>query len=141
VYLHPQVSEYLTIDTSSSTSRALIEEGICTFWFTCSAADNHWKDLFRLILGDAECLSYENKNEEEKAALRRKLWRQNPHIVDVYFHERLQDLLDSFFGTKSPLRASWTWFRIEYQGRGSTHGHGCCRLACDPGIMQLAAKV
>jgi hypothetical protein len=63
---------------------ALIEqEGMCTLWFTFSAADNHWKDLFRLILGDSESFRYHNKNEKEKAALRRQLRRQSPHIVDA----------------------------------------------------------
>ena len=119
----------------------LAQEGMCTFWFTFSAADNHWTDLFRLILGDNESRLYHNKSEDDKAKLRRKLRRENPHIVDAYFQERLDELLDSFFGKKSPLKASWHWYRIEYQGRGSAHAHGCCRLACDPGITQLAGKV
>ena len=106
-----------------------------------SATDNHWVDLFRLILGDTECLVYQGKEELQKAALIRKLRRQNPHIVDAYFNERVQDFVDSFFGTKSPLKATWTWFCIEYQGRGSAHAHGCCRLDCDPGIAELAQKV
>ena len=67
--------------------------------------------------------------------------RINPHIVDAYFQERLGFLLDAFFGKKSSLPAAWTWFRIEYQGRSSAHGHGCCRLKCDPGLIQLSQSV
>jgi hypothetical protein len=119
----------------------IAQEGMCTLWFTFSAADNHWKDLFRLILGDRESSTYENKNEKEKAVVRRGLRRKNPHIVDAYFNERLEELLDAFFGPASPLKASWKWYRIEYQGRGSAHGNGCCRLACDPGIIQLSQKI
>ena len=119
----------------------IAQEGMCTLWFTFSAADNHWKDLFRLILGESEASCYKDKNEKEKATLRRQLRRQNPHIVDAYFHERLEELLKSFFGRNSALEAKWYWFRIEYQGRGSAHGHGCCRLVCDPGIIQLSEKV
>ena len=56
-------------------------------------------------------------------------------------HLAPEDEQISFFGKKSPLKANWIWFCIEYQGRGSAHGHGCCRLACDPGIVQLAEKL
>ena len=36
----------------------IAQEGMCTFWFTFSAADHHWVDLFRLIYGDHEASTY-----------------------------------------------------------------------------------
>ena len=59
----------------------IAQEGMCTFWFTFSAADHHWVDLFRLIYGDHEASIYLGLNEKEKAALRRKSRRENPHIA------------------------------------------------------------
>ena len=96
----------------------MAKEGICTLWFTFSAADNHWVDLFSLLLGDDIARAYEGKNEKEKAVMRRDLRRLNPHIVDAYFYKRFEYILDSFFGPNSPLKAAWKWFRIEYQQRG-----------------------
>ncbi len=66
--------------------------------------------------------------------------RENPHIVDAYFMKRVQALLDTYYG-KNGLELDWSWFRIEYQERGTAHAHGCFRLKCDPGISDLAQKV
>jgi hypothetical protein len=66
--------------------------------------------------------------------------RENPHIVDAYFMKRVQALLDTYY-RKNGLELDWSWFRIEYQERGTAHAHGCFRLKCDPGISDLAQKV
>jgi hypothetical protein len=50
-------------------------------------------------------------------------------------------LLECFFGEDSTLAAKWSWFRIEYQERGTAHAHGCLRLKCNPGLSQLAEQV
>ena len=78
-----------------SELEALIEqEGMRTIWFTLSAADNHWLDLSKLIRGEKPIPTFEN--EFEKAKWRRKLVRDNPHIVDAYFTNRVKELLMTF---------------------------------------------
>ena len=37
-------------------------------------------------------------NEHEKSKWRRKLVKDNLHIVDLYFTTRVKDFLNSFFG-------------------------------------------
>ena len=66
-----------------------------TFLFSFSAADNHWLDLHKIITGS----DYDpfTDNELKNAKILRKLVRENPHIVDAYFYERFQTLLDFFF--------------------------------------------
>ena len=83
-------------------------EGLPSIWFTFTAADNHWLDLFRLLkLDTAEYDAL--RHEHEKAKYRRKLVRENPHIVDAFFYKRVEDLLNSFF-EGAGLKAKWTWF-------------------------------
>ncbi len=115
---------------------ALMEqEGMSTMWFTLSAADNHWDDLHMLLMDGTKHPEF--PTQEDKAKYRRKLVREYPHIVDHYFYERVQVLLECFFGEDSALAAKWTWYRIEYQERGTAHAHGCLRLKCDPVLTQL----
>jgi ATP-dependent DNA helicase PIF1 len=115
------------------------QKGMPTLWWTFSAADNHWIDLH--ALNPKECEESSNLlNEEQKAKKRRKWVRDNPHIVDSYFHDRVILLLKTYLG-KDSLEVDWLWFRVEYQGRGTAHIHGCCRLKSDPGLTDLAQKV
>ena len=119
---------------------ALIDaKGMPTMWFTLSAADNHWVDLHKCMYGSDRPLP-NLANELAKVKWRRKMTRENPHIVDAYFMKRVQALLDTYYG-KTGLELEWSWFRIEYQERGTAHAHGCFRLKCDPGISDLAQKV
>ena len=63
----------------------------------------------------ADVAAYNALNtENEKAKFRRKIVRDNPHIVDTFFYERVNEALNSFFGKKG-LEIKWSWFRIEYQ--------------------------
>ena len=120
---------------------ALIEhKGMCTWWFTLSAADNHWFDLHRLINGDTPPPNFEDMDEYEKFAYRRKMAVANPHIVDAYFCKRVDDLLEAFFH-KTGLELEWSWYRCEYQKRGTIHAHGCLRIKNDPGIAEHAHRV
>ena len=75
----------------------MAQEGMCTLWFTFSAADNHWVDLLELLMGDDIARAYDIKTDKEKAVMRRERRRKNPHIVDAYFYQRLKYILDSFF--------------------------------------------
>jgi hypothetical protein len=79
-------------------------------------------------------------NEIEKARLWCKMVRDNPHVVDHYFYFRVKLLLNKWF-EDAGLPVKWSWFRIEYQERGTAHAHGCQRLECDPNISLLAKKV
>ena len=61
----------------------IAQEGMPTFYFTLTAADNHWADLHKHfnVNNDQATL-----NEIEKARLRHKMVRDNPHVVDHYFY-------------------------------------------------------
>ena len=38
------------------------------------------------------------------------------------------------------LDAEWLWHRLEYQARGTVHGHAAARLKNDPGLVKLTAE-
>ena len=114
------------------------QEGMCSMWFTLSAADNHWLDLHQLIYGNTTLPRFDT--ELLSAQWKRKLVRENQHIVDAYFYDRVKMLLATFFGKKG-LELEWFWFRVEYQKRGAAHVHGCFKLKNDPGISQLSQAV
>ncbi|MFM8622001.1 MAG: DUF6570 domain-containing protein, partial [Holophagaceae bacterium] len=123
------------------------EKGMPTLWFTFSAADNHWKDLHALAEFDAGQFADRfvpgaaNATSEIEKAKRRRQWvRDNPHIVDLYFHRRFKEFFASMFG-KDCLDAEWYWYRTEYQKRGCAHIHGCCRLKSDPNLHELSQKI
>ncbi len=117
------------------------EKGSPTFWMTYTAGDNYWIDLHSMAVQDGHYNEDEiGMTEKEKAAIRRKWVRDNPHIVDHYFFMRAKEYFNSFYG-KDCLNAEWYWYRIEYQKRGSAHVHGCCRLKSDPNLPDLAQKV
>ena len=78
-----------------------------TTWFMLSAADNHWLDLNKIIYGDRPMPSF--MNEFEKAKRRRELVRDNPHLVDAYFTERVKEFIKTFFGN-SGMEYKWFWF-------------------------------
>ena len=70
------------------------------------------------------------KNEE-----RRQNVIDNPHIVDWFFNQRLENFIKHwFYGT---LGAAWHWYRYEFQARGSFHCHGTAKLNNDPGLCEL----
>jgi hypothetical protein len=123
---------------------SLIEaKGMPTFWFTWSAADNHWEDLHRLLYPGTTPPTFGTQSvmdELKKALHRRKLVRKNPHLVDEYFLARAEEVFKTFL-TKKCINIKYHWFRIEYQKRGMAHVHGCCRLKNDPGIPQLGHEV
>ena len=117
--------------------------GMPTFWFTLSMADNHWHDLHQLIHRDSNGRSIPFptfSDVQSMASWKRKVVRENPHIVDEYFQKRVKALFATCFG-KRGLSLSWLWYRIEYQCRGAPHAHGCAQLECDPGLTKLASTV
>ena len=104
------------------------QEGAATVFFTFSAADNHWADLHRHLPSGPQATAL------EKAAAVRKY----PHVTDWYFCKRLDTFLERFFD--KGLGIEWRWHRIEYQSRGSAHGHGCAKLRNDPDLIANTAK-
>ena len=74
------------------------QEGMCTTWFTLSAADNHWNDLSRIACGDSPIPNF--STEKDKAKWQRKLVRNNPHLVDACFCDRAKYFLNTFFSKK-----------------------------------------
>ena len=118
---------------------ALMEqEGMCSFWFSLSMADNHWDDLHRAL--DPKGSERGFVDEAERAKWKRKMARENPHLVDDFFFRRLKIMFETFFGSEG-FETLWHWLRGELQGRGVYHGHGCARLKHDTGFAQLAETV
>ena len=100
------------------------QEGPGTVFWTVSAADNHWDDLHRHISPAGSSFTARHKNVVA-----------NPHIVDAYFHHRVQALVKHLFepvlGNKADGGKMWHWWRYEWQSRGSIHAHGTTRLDAD----------
>lgn len=72
-----------------------------TVFFTLSAADLHWPDLFRLLkpdMGDGEQL---NHNE------RTKLMCENPHIVATFFEKRGTFFIENIMKKKFDITDYW----------------------------------
>lgn len=124
--------------------QCLIEqEGAPNIWFTISMADNHWEDLHACMNRDenGKKTPFPTFNSvAEEASWKRKFVRENPHIVDAYFNDRVHALFDTIFG-KAGIELGWLWFHIEYQGRGAPHVHGCLRFKNDPDLTKLGSNV
>ncbi|XP_020915212.2 uncharacterized protein LOC110252718 [Exaiptasia diaphana] len=100
--------------------------GTPTLFFTFSSADMHWPELHAL---------FQNNDSSFTSEQRRQNVINNPHIVDWFFTQRLDNFMKYWlYGT---LDAKWHWYRFEYQGRGSIHCHGTAKLNNDPGLCEL----
>ena len=115
----------------------MVQEGLCSVWFTFSAADNHWRDLFELI-HDGELPTFEDNASFNR--WKRRIVKLHPHLVDVFFNNRVDTLLKHFFA-ESTFDCAWYWYRVEFQERGTAHVHGCFKLKDDPGLSVLGMKV
>ena len=96
-----------------------------TLFVTCSAADTHWKQLFRVLTGNDEIPS---------ATERYKLLNEHPLICRDFFKRRFTKYFEKL---KSILGIEDWWWRYEFQGRGSFHVHALLWLKNDPGILDL----
>jgi hypothetical protein len=56
-----------------------------------------------------------------------------PHLVDGYVVMKMDAYVKQIWGS----RAEWTWYRLEYQSRGTVHLHGCVRLRNIPDLNAL----
>ena len=53
---------------------------------------------------------------------------------------RVEKLLKHLFKNEG-LQVEWHWYRIEYQGRGAPHAHGCFLLKNGPNLIKHAHNV
>ena len=119
------------------------QHGLCTTWFTLSMADNHWHDMHEMLncnkvgrpipFWTFSTIDAENKQK-------RKIVRNNPHLVDAFFYERVETLFKEVFACQG-INLEWFWYRIEYQGRRSPHVYGCFRIKNAPDLSKHAEKV
>ena len=49
-------------------------------------------------------------------------------------------LLDTIFSNEG-IQLNWSWYRIEYQGRGAPHVHGCFRIQSCPDLIKCSNAV
>ncbi|KAE8751243.1 hypothetical protein FOCC_FOCC002071 [Frankliniella occidentalis] len=97
--------------------------GTPTVFFTLSSADFHWPDLYRLLGHDVKNLTMNQRND---------LLSKNPLVADAFFYARSKFFLEKSF--KNHFDVSDTWYRYEYQHRGSIHVHGIAWLKNAPTI-------
>ncbi|KAL7290849.1 hypothetical protein TKK_0015583 [Trichogramma kaykai] len=94
-----------------------------TIFFTLSAADYHWPDLYRLL---APSTDYSDLQSEQK----RKLMHDNPLIVGYFSKERVELFMSKVL--IPVFRVKDYWYRFEWQNRGSPHVHGLLYLQDEP---------
>ena len=101
-------------------------KGAPTIFFIFSSADMHWPELHSLFSNKSDNCTNEERRQNEI---------DNPHIVDWFFNQRLENFIKNWlYGT---LGAAWHWYRYEFQARGSIHCHGTAKLKNDPGLCEL----
>ncbi|KAK3917404.1 ATP-dependent DNA helicase RRM3 [Frankliniella fusca] len=99
-----------------------------TLFFTLSAADLHWPELFAILSPDEDQITMTEGR-------RRQLIQENPVIVDTFFLDRVESFIDLVLRPKFNVKDFW--FRIEYQHRGSPHVHGVLWLSDAPDVLKL----
>lgn len=90
--------------------------GCPTIFFTLSAADYHWPDLFRLLLENEG--QPDRKPEELTKKKRRDLMHNNPDIVAYFLQKRCQLFVNKFLKPVFGVVDSW------------------CRLVCVPVLVK-----
>ena len=68
---------------------------MCSMWFTLSMADNHWHDLHAMVYRDKHGKPRPFpvfSDAKVEAKWKRKFCRNNPHLVDQYFLDKVNSL-------------------------------------------------
>lgn len=99
-----------------------------TIFFTLSAADYHWPDLFRLLRPNVNPASL-------TLSERTHLMHDNPFTVAWFFEKRTNIFVSEVISRLFSVRDYW--FRFEWQHRGSPHIHGVLWLADAPDTSDI----
>jgi len=102
--------------------------GTPTIFFTLSAADYHWPDLFKILSPNVNPNSLDEKQ-------RATLMHDNPATVAWFFEKRC-DIFMKLFMTKFFAVKDY-WYRFEWQHRGSPHIHGLLWLEDAPSCSDI----
>lgn len=86
-----------------------------TVFFTLSSADYYWPGSYKLLTkqDDVSHLTAEDRH---------KLMHNNPYLVAWYFRHRVEAFMEEVLIPIFKVRDSW--YRYEWQSRGSPHVHG-----------------
>ncbi|MCL7028421.1 hypothetical protein MKW94_024005 [Papaver nudicaule] len=105
-----------------------------TIFFTLSAADLQWPELYSL-------LDPENKLETLDPVERRRekgrLMNENPLIVSWFFQKRVSVFFKEYL--KKQFLVVDYWYRYEWKNRGSGHVHGFLWLKDSPDVSRIAS--
>lgn len=107
--------------------------GAPTLFFTLSAADIQWPELYRMI--DPDNVGAPIADERRENRRRAKLLNDNPLIVAWFFHCRSDSFINDVLFKKFSVVDHWP--RIEFQHRGSPHIHGFVWLQDAPRVDNL----
>jgi hypothetical protein len=105
--------------------------GTPTLFFTLSAVDLHWPELYHL-LAPGELLS----DSPSSMSRRQQLLNENPLIVNTFFYHRAKYFLEQIVGPHFKVKDFW--YRFEWQHRGSPHLHGFLWLQDAPNVDSLS---
>ncbi|KAF4952454.1 hypothetical protein FSARC_12626 [Fusarium sarcochroum] len=88
-------------------------------FLTFSTADLHWESLQQHMHRYVE---WQNADNRGKVSIARRNLKENPHIAAHHFQMRFTSFYKHVIKPKFNITDSW--FRYEWQARGSTHSHG-----------------
>lgn len=104
-----------------------------SLFFTLSAADLQWKELYRILDPQDELEQIEN--DSLAYCKRSKLLIENPLIVSWFFHLRSNYFVHEILFPA--LDVIDYYFRVEFQHRGSPHIHGFIWIRDAPTISDI----
>ncbi|MCL7044102.1 hypothetical protein MKW94_009965, partial [Papaver nudicaule] len=106
-----------------------------TIFFTLSAADLQWPELFALLDPEnrLETLDPIERNREKA-----RLLNENPLVASWFFQKRVQLFFKEYL--KKEFLVVDYWYRFEWQHRGSGHVHGFLWLRDAPDTSDIATN-
>lgn len=115
---------------SAELTQMVHQLGAPTVFFTLTAADYHWPDLFRILRPG---IDPQDINERT----RKLLMHENPATVAWFFEQRVAQFMNSFLIPFFDVGDYW--YRYEWQHRGSPHVHGLLWLNEAPDCSDLSS--
>lgn len=98
-------------------SHMICQLGNPTIFFTLTAADFHWPDLFRVLTSRSDVEISELTDFD-----RAKLLQEKPILVAWFFQKRIEIFMKKFVIPIFNVRNYW--YRFDWQNRGTPHIHG-----------------